>query len=134
MLSYSFKRKLFGLTSGLLWKNYPVPSFESVRLSPAHSKVGCTCQHQLHRACMLGHFSHIQLFVTLWTVARQAPMSMGFSRQGYWSRLPSPPPPGESSRPRDRTHVSCISCIIGRFLTTEPPGKPPPVIRQGNSK
>ena len=36
--------------------------------------------------------SCIQLFVTLWTVARQAPLSMEFSRQEYWSRLPFPPP------------------------------------------
>ena len=36
---------------------------------------------------MLGHFSRVQLFVTLWTVAHQAPLSMGFSRQEYWSGL-----------------------------------------------
>ena len=36
---------------------------------------------------MLSHFSRVQLFATLWTVARQAPLSMGFSRQEYWSGL-----------------------------------------------
>ena len=36
--------------------------------------------------------SHVQLFVTLWTVAHQAPLSMGFSRQESWSGLPFPPP------------------------------------------
>ena len=36
--------------------------------------------------------SHIRLFATPWTVARQAPLSMGFSRQEYWSGLPFPPP------------------------------------------
>ena len=36
--------------------------------------------------------SHIRLFVTPWTVAHQAPLSMGFSRQEYWSGLPCPPP------------------------------------------
>ena len=40
-------------------------------------------------ACMLSHF---RLFVTLWTIANQAPLSMGFSRQEYWSGLPCPPP------------------------------------------
>jgi len=40
---------------------------------------------------MLSHFSHVQLFVTLWTVDCQAPLSMGFSRQEYWSGLPCPP-------------------------------------------
>ena len=43
-------------------------------------------------ACMLSHFSHVQLFATLWTVALQAPLSMGFSRQEYWNVLPCPPP------------------------------------------
>ena len=37
---------------------------------------------------MLSHFSHVQLFVTPWTVASQAPLSMGFPRQEYWSGLP----------------------------------------------
>ena len=36
--------------------------------------------------------SHVQLFTILWTVARQAPLSMGFSRQDNWNGLPSPPP------------------------------------------
>ena len=36
--------------------------------------------------------SHVRLFATLWTVACQAPPSMGFSRQEYWSGLPFPPP------------------------------------------
>ena len=37
-------------------------------------------------------FSRVRLFATPWSVARQAPLSMGFSRQGYWSGLPFPPP------------------------------------------
>ena len=41
---------------------------------------------------MLSHFSCVQLFVILWTEARQAPLSMGFSRQEYWSALPYPSP------------------------------------------
>ena len=44
------------------------------------------------RACVLSHFSRIQFFVTLWTVAYQSPLSMGFSRQEYWSGLPCFPP------------------------------------------
>ena len=42
--------------------------------------------------CVLNSFSHIQLFVTLWTVACQDPLSMEFSRQEYWSGLPFPSP------------------------------------------
>ena len=41
---------------------------------------------------MLSHFSHVQVFVTLWTVACQAPLSMGFFRLEYWSGLPYHPP------------------------------------------
>ena len=43
---------------------------------------------------MLSYFSHVQLFATLWTVALQAPRSMRFSKQQYWSGLPCPPPGG----------------------------------------
>ena len=42
--------------------------------------------------CVLSHFSRVQLFVTLWTAAHQAPLSMGFSRQESWSGLPFPSP------------------------------------------
>ena len=41
--------------------------------------------------CMLSRFRRVWFFVTLWTAARQAPLSMGFSRQKYWSGLPFPP-------------------------------------------
>ena len=40
---------------------------------------------------VLNHFSHVQLCVMLWTVAHQAPLCMGFSRQEYWSGLPCLP-------------------------------------------
>ena len=41
---------------------------------------------------VLCHFSRVPLSVTLWTVARQAPLSLGFSRQEHWSGLPCAPP------------------------------------------
>ena len=41
--------------------------------------------------CMLSHFSHVWLFATPWTIAHQAPLSMGFSWQEYWSGLPCSP-------------------------------------------
>ena len=44
--------------------------------------------------CMLSCFSRVQLFVTLWTVAHQAPLSIGFSGQEYWCGLPFPSPSG----------------------------------------
>ena len=49
--------------------------------------------------CALRCFSHVQLFVTLWAVVCQAPLSMGFLRQEYWSGLPCLPP-GDLSDPR----------------------------------
>ena len=61
------------------------------------------------------------LFATPWTVAHQAPLSMGFSRQEYWSGLLCPPP---GDLPDPGTLISCVSCIVGGFFTAEPPGKP----------
>ena len=55
-----------------------------------------------------------------WTVARQAPLSMGFFRQEYWSGLPFPSP-GDLPDSGNRTHISCTA---GAFFTAEPPGKP----------
>ena len=44
------------------------------------------------RACSVCMHSHVRLFVTPWTIAHQAPLSMGFSRQQFWTGLPCPPP------------------------------------------
>ena len=55
------------------------------------------------RACVLSCFSPVRLFATPWTVARQAPLSMEFSRQEYWSRLLFPSPedlPNSGIEPR----------------------------------
>ena len=43
-------------------------------------------------ACLLSHFSLVRLFATLWTVAHEAPLSLGFSRKEYWGRFPCPAP------------------------------------------
>ena len=66
---------------------------------------------------MLSHFSHVQLFVTLWTVACQAPLSMGFSRQEYWSGLPCPPP-GDLLDPGIKPMSSMSLVLAGKFFTT----------------
>ena len=65
--------------------------------------------------------SFVQFFATSWTVAHQALLSMGFSRQEYWGGVPFPPPgdlPGPVIKP------CIISALTGRFFTTEAPGKP----------
>ena len=62
---------------------------------------------------MISHLSHVPLFATLETVAHQAPLSMGFSRQEYWSGLPSPPPedlPNPGIKPRSLLHWRKILC------------------------
>ena len=64
--------------------------------------------------------SRVQLFVTPWTVAHQAPPSMGFSRQEYWSGVPFPSPedlPNPGIEPRSPE-------LQADALTSEPPGKP----------
>ena len=52
--------------------------------------LGCVCVCVC--VCVLSHFSLVRLFATAWTVALQAPLSMGFSRKEYWNGLPCPPP------------------------------------------
>ena len=67
--------------------------------------------------CMLSRFSCVQLFVTLWTVVHQAPLSMGFSRQEYWSGFPCPPP-GDFLDPRIEPKSVTSPVLAGRFFTT----------------
>ena len=66
---------------------------------------------------MLSWFSHVQLFATLWTVARQASLSTGFSRQEYWSGLPCPPPE-DLPDPEIEPKSLMSSALAGRFFTT----------------
>ena len=65
-------------------------------------------------------FSRVQLFVTPWTAAYQAPPSMGFSRQEYWSGLPFPSP-GDLPDPGIESRSPTLQADA---LTSEPPGKP----------
>ena len=67
--------------------------------------------------------SCVWLFGAPWTVACQAPLSLGFFQQDYWSGLPYPPP-GDPPDSGIR-HISPESpALAGGFFTTEPPGKP----------
>ena len=59
--------------------------------------------------CMINCFSHVWLFVTLWIVAHQALLSKGFSRQGYCSGLPCPPPGDDTSVLFSSVAQSCLS-------------------------
>ena len=73
----------------------------------------CVC------ACVCSYFNCVCLFGTLWAVACQAPLSVGFSRKEYWSGLPFPPP-GNLPNPGTKPQVSHTA---GGLFTTEPPGK-----------
>ena len=81
----------------------------------AHSVCRCMCAP----VCVLNFFGHVQFFETPWTVAYQTPLSMGFSRQGYWSGLPFPSPgdlPDPGIEPRSPASQAESS-------PSEPPGK-----------
>ena len=61
--------------------------------------------------------SHVRLFVTPWTVAHQAPLSLAFSRQEYWNGLPCPPPGDLTDL--GITFMPLLSpALAGRFFTT----------------
>ena len=71
-------------------------------------------------ACVFSGFSRVQLFATPWTVARQAPLSMGFFRQERWSGLPFRPP-GDLPDPGIELMYPAVA---GGLFTTEPHGMP----------
>ena len=66
---------------------------------------------------MLSCFSHVQFFVTLWTVAHQAPLSMGFSRHEHWTRLPCPLP-GDLPDPGIKPTSPGSPALAGGFFAT----------------
>ena len=63
---------------------------------------------------VLSHFSRVRFFMTLWTVGCQLPLSMGFSRQEYWSELPCPPPGNLPDPGTERASPA----LAGGFFTT----------------
>ena len=73
--------------------------------------------------CMLSGFSCIQLFATLWTKSHQASLSVGFSRQVYWSGLPCPPP-GDVLTQGPNLRLLCLLYWQAGSFPFAPPGKP----------
>ena len=72
---------------------------------------------KMQMCCLLSHFSCVWLFETLWTLAHQAPLAMGFSRQEYHSGLPCPPPgdlPDTGIEPATLTSPA----LAGEFFVT----------------
>ena len=66
---------------------------------------------------VLSHFSHVQLVATQLAAAHQAPLSMGLSKQEYWSGLPCPPP-GDLPDPGIKPTSPTSPALAGRFFTT----------------
>ena len=90
----------------------------SRRGRPMGLEAALACNHcHTSPVCVLCCFSRVRLSATPWTVARQAPLSMGFSRQEYWSRKPCLPP-GDLPDNRDRTHMSMSPALTSKFFTT----------------
>ena len=75
------------------------------------------CWFLINSVQVLSYFSRVQLFATPWTAACQAPLSMRFSRQEYWSGLPCPPP-GDLPDPGIETPSPTSAALAGGFFTT----------------
>ena len=67
--------------------------------------------------CMLSRFSCVQLSVTLWTIALQALLSMGFAKQEYWRGFPCPPP-GDLPNPGIEPSSLVSPALADQFFTT----------------
>ena len=80
------------------------------------------CQLKQVLLCVCSLLTHFWFFGTPWTVARQASLSMGFSRQEYWSRLPFPPL-GDLPSPGIKLTSPAFPALADGCFTTEPPGK-----------
>ena len=88
-------------------------------LQVTETQIHCYPQEQyiVCPVCVFSRFSCVQLLVTLWTVARQAPLSTGFPRQEYWSGLPRLPP-GDLPVPGIELTALASPALAGGFFTT----------------
>ena len=134
-LCYTLFNFLNAVTTNWLWSelHWPLVTFskKSLKWPLYQPNTWCLNLKRLHKQIILGNIlfsespeytaylfkalsssvcmrSFVWLFMTPWAVAHQAPLSMGFSRQEYWSGLPFASP--------DLPHASCISCIGRQIL------------------
>ena len=102
----------------------PSPSSSQSLFLPGHPlppvPLAPLCASSCTVFCVL---SRVQLFATPWIVDNEAPLSIGFSRQVYWSGLPFPTP-GDLPHPWVKSECPASPAVAGGFFTTEPPGKP----------
>ena len=107
--------KAASLRSQALWE-------QRQAVPPAHYPNSQLTELARACVCVLSCFRHVQLSMTLWTVARQAPLSTGFSRQDYWSALPYPHP-GHLLTQGSNSHLLCLLHWQAGSLPLAPPGK-----------
>ena len=81
---------------------------------------------------MLSHFCYVWLFAPPWTIAHQAPLSMGFSRQEYWSGLPCLPPGDLPDPGIEPTSVTPPTLAGGFFITTSATWEAQPLVQSGH--
>ena len=72
--------------------SFPFPPLGTVLTVVTSGPLMTVHRHFSVHVCVCVCLSRVRLFETLWTIAREAPLSIGFSRQEYWSGLPSPSP------------------------------------------
>ena len=100
-------------------QSFPASGFFPMsRLFAVLGDILCVC------VCVRCRFSCDQLFVTLWTITHQAPLSMEFSRQEYWSGLPCPPSGDLPDRGIEPTSLMSPALVGRSFLPLVPPRKP----------
>ena len=87
-------------------------------------EMSCVCPNPFWIWYEVKSLSRVRLFATPWAVAHQAPPSVGFTRQEYWSGLPFPSP-GDLPNPRIEPRSPTLQADA---LTSEPPGKPRPAL------
>ena len=93
-------------------------SFSEIRKTKGGADLSSKIRVLLQMCCaVLSSFSHVQLFATPRTVAHQASLSMGFSRQEYWNGLPCPPP-GDLPNPGIKPVTLKSPALAGSFFTT----------------
>ena len=102
------------------WVPSPAFSFPFHFLGTEDNKVQGQWSHGIERACVCAGCSIVSDSTTPWTVAHQAPLSMGFSRQEYWSGLPLPSP-GDLPYPGIEPGSPALQADS---LPSEPPGEP----------
>ena len=114
----SLSALLYLCNSTAYFSSFPVPS---ISLSvPKRDKMMYVCIYNIYKYIWKWKWRHVWLFATLWTVAYQAPLSMRFSRQGYWSGLPFSSP-GDLPNPGIELVFPALQADA---LPSEPPGSP----------